>query len=54
VGEEVVGYYRTTCRKCGGPIVVVRAGQAVIDVAAARIAVNVRIEDKRPKAGVDI
>ena len=46
-GEEVVGYYRTVCRKCGSPIVIVRAGNGIIELPSVRVAVNVKIEPKR-------
>lgn len=47
-GLEVIGLYRTECRKCDSPIVIVRAGTAIVEMKDARMIINVRIEDKQP------
>ncbi len=49
VGDDMIGYYRTTCHRCHGPIVIVRAAQSIIELNDVRVIVNVRIEDKAPQ-----
>lgn len=48
LGDEVIGYYRTTCHRCHAPVVIVRAASSVIEFPSVRVAVNVRVEDKQP------